>query len=193
MDYIYSTFEFTLIFLYIIRFSWKSTGDTNKHCVASHHWPIYQSIWRFTPTSSKNPGGKWLLEGKSNQISASSLSSPLTLQVLWSNQTRAWFLDRTLQSKVALFWAGRQRATDLPILTGSSRYTCRSWNGCELGRQANTASAEGIDFGLRVLLQPDTRDKSSWSRVAGFCFNPPQKKCIIYNIYSLCVGRQGCY
>ncbi|TNN65214.1 hypothetical protein EYF80_024621 [Liparis tanakae] len=59
-------------------------------------------------------------------------------------------------SKVALFWAGRHRATDLPILTGSSRYTWRSWNGCELGRQANTASADGIDFGLRVLLQPDT-------------------------------------
>lgn len=104
----------------------------------------------------------------------------LTLPVLWSNQTRAWFLERTLQSKVALFWAGRQRATDLPILTGSSRYTCRSWNGCELGRQANTASAEGIDFGLRVLLQPDTRDRFSWSRVAGFCSNPQKENNLIY-------------
>lgn len=109
----------------------------------------------------------------------------LTLPVLWSNQTSAWFLDSTLQSKVALFWAGRQRATDLPILTGSSRYTCRSWNGCELGRQANTANAEGIDFGLRVLLQPDTRDRFSWSRVAGLCCNPQR---IIYNICGLRVG-----
>lgn len=98
----------------------------------------------------------------------------LTLPVLWSNQTRAWFLDSTLQSKVALFCAGRQRATDRPILTGSSRYTCLSWNGCELGRQANTASAEGIDFGLRVLLQPDTRDGFSWSRVAGVVFRTPE-------------------
>lgn len=107
----------------------------------------------------------------------------LTLPVLWSNQTSAWFLDSTLQSNVALFWAGRHRATDLPILTGSSRYTCRSWNGCELGRQANTASAEGIDLGLSVLLQPDTRETFSWSRVTDFCCNPQR---IIYNICEPC-------
>ena len=125
--------------------------------------------------------------GETTVFKVSSVSSySLTLPVLWSNQTRAWFLDSTLQSKVALFWAGRHRATDLPILTGSSRYTCRSWNGCELGRQVNTASAEGIDFGLRVLLQPDTRDTFSWSRVAGLCCNPQR---IIYNIRGLCVGR----
>lgn len=113
---------------------------------------------------------------------------PLTLPVLWSNQTSAWFLDSTLQSKVALFWAGRHRATDLPILTGSSRYTCRSWNGCELGRQANTASAEGIDLGLSVLLQPDTREVFSWSRVTDFCCNPQR---IIYSINDPCRQSSG--
>lgn len=113
----------------------------------------------------------------------------LTLPVLWSNQTRAWFLERTLQSKVALFWAGRQRATDLPILTGSSRYTCRSWNGCELGRQANTASAEGIDFGFRVLLQPETRARFSGSRVADFVTTPLPQKRKESNVCGLCVGR----
>lgn len=47
----------------------------------------------------------------------------LPFPVLWSNQTRAWFLDSTLQSKVALFCAGRQRATERPILMGlSSRH-----------------------------------------------------------------------
>ena len=59
-----------------------------------------------------------------------------------SYQARAWFRDRTLQSNIALLAAGRARATDLPILTGSAKATCRSWNGCELARHVNTARAD---------------------------------------------------
>lgn len=41
-----------------------------------------------------------------------------------------------------LFEAGRARATERPILTGSNREMCRSWNGWELGWQASMTTLD---------------------------------------------------
>ena len=56
-------------------------------------------------------------------------------------QRSAWFLDNTLQSNMALFAAGRARATARPTLTASCNVMCLSWNGCDVDWQFNTASA----------------------------------------------------
>ena len=69
------------------------------------------------------------------------------LQKWWylniSHHSSAWFLDRTLQSNMALLAAGLALATLLPTLTGWSRVSVRSWNGCELGRQQRVALGKG--------------------------------------------------
>ena len=53
----------------------------------------------------------------------------------------AWFLDKTLQSKIQLFVAGLLFATERPIFTGSTKGTLLSSKGWELGREVNTAIA----------------------------------------------------
>lgn len=58
-----------------------------------------------------------------------------------SYQSRAWLRESTLQSKMALLGACRQRATERPTLAGWSRLSTRSGNGCELGRHVSTARA----------------------------------------------------
>lgn len=62
------------------------------------------------------------------------------LTLLFSYHRRAWFRDNTLQSNIALFGVALTLATERPIFTGSCTEICRSWNGCELVRQVNTAS-----------------------------------------------------
>ncbi len=70
----------------------------------------------------------------------------------FSYHSKAWFLDRTLQSNIALLGAGRARATERPILTGSWRVMCLSWNGCELGLHMNTAKAAIVPSITSILI-----------------------------------------
>jgi len=68
------------------------------------------------------------------------MNQKLTLPSSYHNC--AWFLESTLQSNIALFGAGRARATDRPTFTVSCSETRLSWNGWEFGRLVNTATAD---------------------------------------------------
>lgn len=75
----------------------------------------------------------------------------LTMPFSLSKSSNAWFLDRTLQSKMAFSGAGLALATDLPILTGSLRSIRRVWKGCELGWHVKTATADMMSIWLTFL------------------------------------------
>ena len=76
----------------------------------------------------------------------------LRLTLAFSYHSTAWFLDKTLQSKIALLGAGLARATDRPTLTDSVNCTWRSWNGCEFCLHVNTATAAIFDDNVNYLL-----------------------------------------
>ena len=71
---------------------------------------------------------------------ATRLTNQLTIP--FSYHSMAWFLDRTLQSKIPLLGAGLARATERPIFAGSCSDMCLSWKGCEFCRHVKMVSAD---------------------------------------------------
>ncbi len=76
------------------------------HTVTCSKTPRFHLTWVHTVTCSKTPR--------------------FHLTWLFSYHSNAWFLDKTLQSNMALLGAGRAWVTDRPILTGSCTEIWRS-------------------------------------------------------------------
>lgn len=95
-----------------------------------------------------------------------------------SYHTIAWFLDKTLQSKIRLLAADLTLATERPIFTDSPSWILRSWKSWEFGRGVNIATAitffSSLHF-ISVSIQP-------------FYINLEQQG---FNKYNFTVGKNG--